>query len=366
MKSVDFYLMCYDERWAKFRLSVQGTYTEAVVLYNYKGLIPWGMRDLLSWLKGRYAISYHSDVTKLFNSLGLKDDIDFCMVSNCSSLLDAFWVKPISSRKSFSSVSPWLNSFNQDIARYSFDGKLNGKCVSSGSPDFATGGQFPKCWRRENGMAYMYKAGSSGYMNAGLEPYSEVFCSQLAQYMGVSEVGYTLTKYRDKISSKCRCLADINTGLISAKDTFGESTDYKLLIAESKKAENWQYRAVQDMILLMFLTCDVDRHFGNIGIFVDNRTQSLKGISPLYDHNLSCVPYYIESENLYKYIDSLVYKDGVPIMETLGLVWDRRLKELAFKVRNFKFNSHGMDSVGAKRCDVVNKMLQYQLSKLLG
>ena len=56
---------------------------------------------------------------------------------------------------------------------------LYGVQMSSTSPELTTDGSFRKCWKKEDGVIYLYKRGISGAYNAGLEPYCEALASEI-------------------------------------------------------------------------------------------------------------------------------------------------------------------------------------------
>ena len=67
-----------------------------------------------------------------------------------------------------------------------------------------------KCWRRINNKIYLYKAGTSGMANTGMEPYSEFYVSQIANSMGINHVEYKLVKWKKNICSVCELFNNID------------------------------------------------------------------------------------------------------------------------------------------------------------
>lgn len=45
------------------------------------------------------------------------------------------------------------------------------------------------------------------------------------------------------------------------------------------------------MIVLDALILNTDRHMGNYGFIVDNRTMQIKRMAPMFDHNQALLPY---------------------------------------------------------------------------
>lgn len=113
------------------------------------------------------------------------------------------------------------------------------------------------------------------------------------------------------------------------------------------------------MLLLDYNTCNVDRHYGNFGYIINNESQTVIAFASLYDHNLSCLPYYVEDESLEGYINDIRAKDGSTFKDLFKLIDSKytrnKLRELI-----------GFDaSIGCKRDKVVNNMIKYQVMNAL-
>jgi len=98
-----------------------------------------------------------------------------------------------------------IRNNKEEFALIAFTGY--GSCIKSkfmSSPELTTTGQFAKCWRRINGEIFLYKAGTTGYINSGLEPFSEYYSSQIASAMNLNYVPYSLAKWKGKLCSVCK------------------------------------------------------------------------------------------------------------------------------------------------------------------
>lgn len=324
---------------------------------NRKDLMPKDLRNFRDWLGGRYILSYRNSIEVFFKMLGVNNIEDFMEITNCISLKDSYWVKGINSKKSWNTVSPFRNPLNKVVADYSFSRKINGKNIT-GSPDFSTDGNFPKCWRKTQYGVYLYKAGSSGACNAGNEPYSEVYAYKIAKEMGINALKYDLGEYKNTLVSKCKCMTSEKIGMMSYRDLTGETEcDFKKLIT-SMNGQNKKY--IIDMLLLDYVICNVDRHYGNIGVLLDNDKNKVIGFTPLYDHNLSCIPYYMEDESLDYYISDIRAKDGRTWEDLYRLIDSKYSRDKLSKLLGKSF------SIGCKRDKIVNKMVKHQIEKVLG
>ena len=74
------------------------------------------------------------------------------------------------------------------------------------SEPLAQYGNLPKGWRvLSDGKRYLFKGGSSGAVNTGMEPYSEFYAYQIANAMGLNAVPYQLGMWKGMLSSYSDC-----------------------------------------------------------------------------------------------------------------------------------------------------------------
>ena len=358
---MEFYLMNKDNIVVCFNVVRTPLGVNYNILGDVIGALPRDLKDISDWIKSRYILSHRADISALFAQLGIVNIEDYIEITNCISLNDTFWVKSVDSNKNWNSVSPYRNSLNKTISEFSFTGsKVNGKYIT-GSPDFSTGGNFPKCWKKVNGGIYLYKAGTSGASNAGLEPFSEVFAYQLGKYLGLDCLEYKYSYYKNTCVSTCRNMCNEDIGLISFRDLIQDSiTDYNKVFNYVKN-NKVEMQKVIDMLFLDSLLCNVDRHFGNISFYVNNATQRIVGMSSIYDNNLSCIPYYTEGEDLIYYINDIRAKDGKTFDELYDMIKCKRTRKLLQEAGKFKFKKIGVPKADA-RVPILNRMLEYRIN----
>lgn len=333
-------------------------------------IIPLSIRKGTSfqdWLNSRLILSHRRNVTAFFKSIGVYNTEDILCCTNAISLLDTYWVKEERSNLSWKSVSPYSNPLNETVSYFSFSGRINGKNIAS-SPDFATSGNFPKCWKKINGDIYLYKAGSQGAFNAGKEPYSEFFASELAKKLEIDSVEYDLSEYHGKIVTRCKNFCTEEIGMYAISEVFPEISKYTDLFSLSVGdiSGDVQDKKIVDMLLLDFLSLNTDRHFSNIGVRVNNKTQALCGFATIYDYNLSFMPYYakgsmsIEDTISDKSNDVYLYcKDDTPFDDIIPLLLKHSpsgyIKHKIDSLRGFRFKST------VNRSDIANEILDRQV-----
>lgn len=351
-----FNLFSKDIKVATFDITTSEYGTNCTMMYVYnKQMLPLDLRDLRTWIESRYILTHRNNIKVFYSMLGITRLEDFVDITYCISLKDTFCVLRNDRKLKWENVSPYRNPLNKVIADYSFDRKIEGKTIT-GSPDFSTDGNFPKCWKRVNGVLRLYKAGSSGAFNAGNEPYSEVYVSEVAKLLGVFHVAYDIDTYKERLVSRCDCMCSEDVGFVSYRDYTGEyNANFGKLLRDTHYSKE-----VLDMLLLDYLTCNIDRHYGNFGFLFNTNTNQIFSLSPIFDNNLSCIPYYVEDEDLKFYIESIRAKDGSTWSELFNLIDCPYVRE---KVKLFK-NNYKPIKVCSKRDKIVNSMIKYQLSKI--
>ena len=91
---------------------------------------------------------------------------------------DSYWVVQEDCKDLFKDTNLYHNSFNTNIASIAFTGYGSYTRTSfRSSPEFTTNGMLAKSWRRRKNNILLYKSGTEGFANSGLEPYSEYYAS---------------------------------------------------------------------------------------------------------------------------------------------------------------------------------------------
>ena len=367
---IPYYLMNKDTKVLMFAIDRQQRFVNITITSALNPhLIPADIANgtnLAVWLDTRLVLSHRTDILKHFSKIGISNLEDIIDITKCISLNDTFWVKRADSRVSWKSVSPYTNPLNSEIANYSFDGarRINSKQISH-SPDFATSGNYPKCWRRVNHKIYLYKAGTSLFSNAGQEPYSEYLASILADELNLNHIEYELVQYRNKAATRCECMCTEQIGLYGLASYRPEIDSFRSLLESQEFRQD--RRLIIDTLLLDYLTLNTDRHFNNVGVLVDNDTQAFLGLSPIYDNNLSLIPYYkpdrLSVSEIEQYIseneDEIVSADGTPFDDLYRLIQSEYVIGKIKQLCNFSFDEK------IPRAEVANLVLQRQIKRAL-
>ena len=122
-----------------------------------------------------------------------------------------------------------------------------------------------------------------------------------------------------------------------------------------------------DMLIFDALIYNEDRHFGNFGIMVDNRTNQPYAFAPVFDNGLSLFNYGMpeDFEDLDKYARTRTSAYGVPFENTVKEFITDRQKEKLRKMIGFRFEKHKNYNLPAKRLRAIERQLQKRAAQLL-
>ncbi|OUO90460.1 hypothetical protein B5F40_07050 [Gordonibacter sp. An230] len=249
---------------------------------------------LIEWIHRRRIPKNRAYVDEILKSCGIESDdaksiID---VSKGLSLNDSYWVVPQGSEGSFGEWNLYDNEMSAALQLVAYTGVVSDALADGGIPgELTIGGMFPKAWRAAGSKRLLFKAGHlfEG-ANVGKEPYSEYLSFQIAYRMGIDAVSYDLALWKRKLCSTCElfCSKDVAFvpfGFAVRPERFKDMNLREALayFANLGEAELEKFKS---MLVFDALICNEDRHMGNYGVLRDNGTGIVRGMAPLFDHNL--------------------------------------------------------------------------------
>ena len=302
--------------------------------------------------------------------LNINRPMNIISVSKGLSLNDCYWVVEEGFDGTYDKFNLYDNRFSQVLALIAFTGYGSSIRTSLAScPEFTTNGMLPKCWRRVDGKVNLYKGGTMGASNTGNEPYSEFYACQIADALGISAVNYKLSKWKGELCSVCELFTSkeysfMPVGRIVTKGGFEAVRDFYKSMGED------YVNALNDMIVLDAIICNTDRHFGNFGFLVDNKTNKIVAPAPLFDHGNSLFNFagksdLVSDEDLSEYADTLlpcVYDDFIAEAKS---VMTPELQEKVRHLVNFKFKKNPRYNLDNKRLKLIEKQIQKRARILL-
>ena len=359
----EFYLMNQNEKVLRF----EGRMNEFQVVdftekERYDAPLPIGYYHIHAFLKGRQAPKKRMHIESLLQHYGCNDLMGFIKLTHALSLNDTFWVKTLDSHLVWDDVSLYRHPFDEVIAQSAFEGGFAVCADPAASPEFGTDGTYPKCWVRENNEIYLYKAGSV-YME--LESYSEFYSAQLAKKLCPNMVDYDLDEYRGKLISKCSLFTSEEVGYVPYQKVNPRVVSVKEMVRDFEEIGCGD--AFRRMVVLDALIFNIDRHLGNFGFLVDNKTQKILGMAPVFDHNQALLPYGKPKhlENLSTYLPSRVPVLGDDFNTFAHAMLTPEIKRDLLGLRGFQFERHERYNLPEERLKLLEKIVNRQIGNIL-
>ena len=344
-----------------------------------KNLLPLDLevteKGLAKWIKRRNIPKNRAFVDAFLSKQGLSSNrpMDIISVSKGLSLNDVYWVVEKDFKGKFKDYNLYDNKFNSVLALIAFTGYGNSqKSEFSSSPEFTTNGMLPKCWRRIAGNIYLYKGGTTGASNTGNEPTSEVLAYQVGKRAGFNVIKYDLKKW-EKVGkspcSACKLFTSKNISYIPVGRlvTSGGMTKireyYKKL---GKKFED----ALDEMIVFDAIICNTDRHYGNFGFLIDNKTNKIFKPAPLFDHgnslfNFAGLDTWDNEKEFNKYVLAQKPANYNDFIEEAKKYISKETKAKVKKLFNFKFTKSNKYSRNDRKLKMIENVIRERAREIL-
>ena len=283
----EYMLRLYDRDLLSFSLAEQGLEgLKAKLLWvneEHRHLLPLDMElsdaGVLKWLQKRVIPKNRAYVAEILKTFGLSINDTKGIIDVCKglSLNDSYWVVPGDFSGTFAQYNLYENRFSEILSLVAYTGIGQSDVTFTISPELTTNGMLPKAWRFIEGKGiYLYKGGTFGAANAGNEPYSEFYASQVAQTMGLKAVSYELENWKGILASRCKLFTDIDTSYIPIGRIVREG-GLKACLDYYEKLGPEAYEQIKSMLVFDAVIYNEDRHFGNFGVLRDNHSGAVIG-----------------------------------------------------------------------------------------
>jgi len=377
---MNYILKHFDKNIIKFKFIStphEGLILEIIDTYNEnRTFFPLNLEldnpSLLEWIKRRTIPKNREFVHKILMKLGLnlnnvKGIID---VSKSLSLNDCYWIVQEDFQGTFADYNLYDNDFNKTLAllAYTGYGSIKQKGFMS-TPEFTTNGVLAKAWRKnppKREGIFLYKSGSQGFANSGKEPYSEFYAYQIAEKMSLDVTPYTLGKWKGKMNSVCKLFSSKEYSFIPIYHLVTEG-GWRAVFDYYKELGDEYYDALIDMILLDVIIVNTDRHFGNFGLLIDNKTNTIVKSAPIFDNGLSLFYDALDDdlEDVDAYAHTKIMKNAGDFLEFIRPLLRSREKKRLRGLINFQFERHSTYNFSAKRLNVIEGFIQRRVKRLL-
>ncbi len=371
-------LRIYDTLLLTFTLEdkgIEGLVAHIVDMNNsMKAVFPLDLeltdRGLLKWLERRVIPKNRTFVDEILKTLKLSVNDTKGIIDVCKglSLNDSYWVVPKGFDGKFSKYNLYENRFSEILSLVAYTGIGQSNAAFTTSPELTTNGMLPKAWRYiEHDGIYLYKGGTTGFVNSGNEPYCEYYACQIAKAMELNVVPYELENWKGILGSKCKLFTDIDTAFIPI-GRLVKSGGLKAVLGYYDQLGKEYSQRIRSMLVFDAVIYNEDRHFGNFGVLRDNHTGQLIGPAPIFDNGLSLFNYAMPDDiaNLDEYAKTRSPAYGnisfeSICQEVLGKPQAQQLRKLI----GFKFTRHPKINWPEERLKAIEKHMEKRVRHLL-
>lgn len=235
------------------------------------------------WCASRILTLDRRYAKEILNSIGVsqamtdRERAQIALAYRCVSLTDIYWVRKYGEKIAFSEV----NLFDNHLDNAFVDVALRGKQLTvqnrSLARDLSTNGCFPKAWIRKGDSFYLLKDGDEEAVE------NEILASKVCQCFNCRQVVYQEGVYDGERVSVSEIMTSREFSIVS-REAFE-------IYACNKELDSLEYILKLDsysfymMNILDYLIGNTDRHWGNWGLWIDNKKNKPIGIHPLMDFN---------------------------------------------------------------------------------
>ena len=127
------------------------------------------------------------------------------------------------------------------------------------------------------------------------------------------------------------------------------------------------YNSLVDMLIFDAVICNEDRHFGNFGLIVDNKTNSVVDTAPIFDNGLSLFNYAMKEDlyNIDAYAKTRLMANSQDFLTFAKEIITKDQKKKLQKLIKFKFNKHNSYNLPASRLIIIETFIQKRVQELL-
>ena len=201
------------------------------------------------------------------------------------------------------------------------------------------------------------KRGSTGARNAGLEPYSEFYASQIARGLGLDHVDYGLRKHSNRICSICDAFTSEEVGYLpfSAVDD-----GIREIVGVIEAFEKYGLRQkVVDMFIFDAIIFNEDRHKGNFGFLLANDSNEILDMAPLFDAEQE------DFDRIDAYLREKGPRIGDDFVETARALLYPEMRKKLQNLEGFRFERHPKYNLPEERLVCLEKVINRQIRMIL-
>lgn len=253
------------------------------------------LNNFYYWCASRVLTLDRKYAKEILNSIGAiqaytdKERAVIAISYHALSLMDVYWVRSKGEKLKFEDISLFRHSLSDAFVDVTLKGKNltveNAQLITTldQAGDLGTPGVAPKAWVRKNGEFYLLKDGDERDVDA------ELLASKILDCFQLHHVSYKEASFDGMRVSKCKIITSEEKSIVSSEfiELYCLNHDKNKMDFILQKDEYGYHM----MNIVDYLIGNVDRHWGNWGFIVDNKTNKIDKLYPLMDLNKAFLSY---------------------------------------------------------------------------
>ena len=247
------------------------------------------LNNFYYWCASRVLTLDRKYAKEILNSIGAKQAVTdreraaIALAYHCVTLTDVYWVKGYREQITYDEINLFDHSLSDAFVDVSLRGKAlraqNAQLIAAGDTagDVATQGAAPKAWVRRNGTFYLLKDGDENEVNA------ELLASKIARCFDAEQVLYEPFEYDGQRVSASQLMTSKDFSIVPMEHVEIYAANHETDLYDMIR--RYDLRGYCMMNMLDYLIGNTDRHWGNWGFLVDNKTNKPLRLFPLMDFN---------------------------------------------------------------------------------
>ncbi len=247
------------------------------------------------WCASRVLTLDRKYAKEILNAIGAtqgttdRERAKIALTYHCVTLTDVYWVKTQEENVQYADINLYEHSLSDAFVDVSLFGRQltaeNAELLkpADAAGDVSTQGAVPKAWIRRDGVFYLLKDGGERDVNA------EILASKIAQCFDVDQVVYEPSVFQNTKVSCGRLITSLRYSIVPMEFVEIYATNHDTTREEMiQQCDSYGYHM---MNIIDYLVGNTDRHWGNWGFLVDNKTNLPVKLHPLMDFNKSFLAY---------------------------------------------------------------------------
>lgn len=266
----------YNENFLPYNLYLEESEDDIDTLVN-------NINNFYYWCATRVLPLDRQYAKEILNSVGAtqtvtdRDRAKIAMAYRCLTLTDVFWIRTRGESVRFEDVNLYGRHLNEALVYVALRGKQMTVDNKELAQDLSTNGCFPKAWIRADDGFRLLKDGGMDVVER------EILASKVCRCFQCEQVLYEEDFFDNEKVSSSKIMTSPKYGIVSREvfEIYAANHDIEPLKYIIKLDEYAYYM----MNILDYIVGNTDRHWGNWGLLIDNKTNQPVKIHPLMDFN---------------------------------------------------------------------------------